>query len=203
VKKEKPEFHVIRNSEADALKAYFRRLYSIEKYIINVMLENDVQIQTRLLHKDTPRPYLGRVRFNGGIALGFNPYTRLPCTFYTPLGAIDLSKGFATREFSADAVARNLIFRLGLIETTPVLTAIPGIEQRVFIITRDTAGNHLPRASELIFEDPSKSCVFPEFSEETFSEFDNVHSLWDRVRLHEEPGDENIQRMQPRLRAVA
>jgi hypothetical protein len=199
VKREKPELKVIRNSEEDALKAYFRRLYLIEKYILGVMLENDVQIQPRLLHKETPRPYLGRVRFNGGIAIGFNPYTRLPCTFYTPLGAIDISKGFSTREFAADAIARNLIFRLGLIETAPVPTAIPGIEQRVFVITRDTAGNHLPRASELVFEDVSKPCDFSDIP----GDYDNVHTLWDRVRLHEEPGDNNIQRMQPRLRAVA
>ena len=179
---QKPELTVICNNDEEALKAYFRRLYMIEKHVLQVMIEADVQVQYRLIHTEIPRSFQGRVRFNGGMALGFNPYSRLPCAFYTPLGAIDISRGFSTRENAANEIAETLTQRLGLIETTPVKSIVPGISQRVFIITRDPSGNKLPRAEMMTSEQQTDKAMT-----DYINNAEDMVALWDRVRLHQDP----------------
>jgi hypothetical protein len=200
----KPQLTVISNSEDDALKAYFRRLFMIEKYILQVMLESDVQIQYKLIHAETPRPYQGCTRFNGGIMLGFNPYNRLPSTFFTPLGAIDISRGFATHENAPENIARILHCRLGLTEDAPLASIVPGVFQRVFSLNRDPFGNPLPRALMLNRDAKERD---PSLRDQMQTP-DGTLALWERVRLREEPTQHeqvllSLPRNRSHLQAVA
>ncbi len=203
--KNRPQLTVIQNDDEQALRAYYRRLYMIEKYILHVMLECDVQIQYRLIHPEIPRSCQGRIRFNGGIALGFNPYSGLPSVFYTPLGAVDISRGFSVRENAAQAVFRVLSQRLGLSEMPSLKSIVPGVIQQICAVTKDPFGNALPRACMLkevtVPEDDSlisTSARCPEIA----------ITLWEKVRLHQEPSvNEQLSLSTPRgttlIQAVA
>lgn len=201
----RPQLTVISNSEEDALRAWFRRLYMVEKYVLQVMLECDVQLRYGLLHPDMPRAHQGRIRFNGGVVLGFNPYNRLPSVFYTPLGAVDISRGFAKSDLSAGSVIRSLCFRLDLTELDPVPSIVPGIYQRVFSLGRDPYGNPLPRA--VMLDAASRETADLAIHEKLRAP-ENAARLWNRVRLHEDPSQhEQIMMSLPRngshLQAVA